>query len=242
MKIYKLGDEVGDEGGAVDNAKFEVTELKQGVKNPNRVNIFIDGKYVFSLDVAQVVEYKLKKGMKLSAEQVAKYKKASEYGKLYQRALEWVLLRPRSERETRDYLRKKCLNNFSRGRSGALAQVLPSSKNVQTFSDEIIAQLKVKGYLDDGRFAEWYIENRFVKKGVARKRLMVELMKKGIKREMAEAALEKVGRDDEEEIKKIVAKKRARYDDEKLISYLVRQGFDYQLARTVVLENPCETD
>lgn len=271
MEIYSLkDDDVEIEGGKNhDGSKFVVTELKQGVKNPNRVNVFIDGKYEFSLDVTQVVEYKLKKGMELTAEQVAEYKKASEYGKLYQRTLEWVLSRPHSERETRDYLRRKCLNNFSRGRSGALAQVLPSSKNiqtfssgadrcncgcpekdvlqlplddVQTFSDEIISRLKTKGYLDDERFAEWYVENRFVKKGVSRKRLMMELMKKGIKRELAEIAINKVGRDDEAEIKKIVAKKRNKYDEEKLISYLVRQGFDYQLVRTVVRENQCETD
>lgn len=81
-----------------------------------------------------------------------------------------------------------------------------------------------------------------MKKGVSRKRLMMELMKKGIKRELAEIAINKVGRDDEAEIKKIVAKKRNKYDEEKLISYLVRQGFDYQLVRTVVRENQCETD
>ena len=244
-----------------DTSDFAVTELRQGAKNPNRVNVFIDGRYEFSLDVAQVVEYRLKKGIRLTAEQVAEYKKASEYGKMYQRTLEWVLSRPHSERETRDYLRRKCLNNFSRGRSGPLGQVLPSSKNVQTFSnktncsncgypsedalqfpDKIISRLKAKGYLDDGRFAEWYVENRFVKKGVSRKRLMMELMKKGIKREMAEIAINKVGRNDEAEIKKIIVKKRTKYDDEKLISYLVRQGFDYQLVRTVVREIRCETD
>ncbi len=225
MEIYKLGDEVG-EGGEVGGAKFEVTELKQGVKNTERVNVFIDGKYEFSLFVSQVVEFGLKKGMKLSAEQVTEYKKASEYGKLYQRALEWVLLRPRSERETRDYLRRKVYDK----------------KLSNEYIDNIIEKLKSKKYLDDERFAEWYVENRFVKKGVARKRLMMELAKKGIKREMAEVALEKVGRDDEEEIKKIVAKKRMKYDDEKLISYLVRQGFDYQLAQTVVRESQSEMD
>lgn len=228
MEIYSLKDSDAKIQGEEDSneQKFAVTELRQGVKNPNRVNVFIDGKYEFSLDVTQVVEYKLKKGMKLTAEQVAEYKKASEYGKLYQRTLEWVLSRPHSERETRDYLRKKIYDK----------------KLDNNYIEKIIEKLKLKKYLDDEKFAEWYVENRFVKKGVSIKRLRLELIKKGIKRELAEAAIAKVGRDDEAEIKKIVAKKRAKYDDEKLISYLVRQGFDYHLAQTVVRENHCETD
>lgn len=261
MEIYSLkDDDVEIEGGKNhDGSKFVVTELKQGVKDPNRVNVFIDGKYEFSLDVTQVVEYKLKKGMELTAEQVAEYKKASEYGKLYQRTLEWVLSRPHSERETHDYLKRKLRTSFS-GRSSRPSlrgDSLPCARkhkcpekdvlqlpldDIQAFSDDIISRLKAKGYLDDERFAEWYVENRFVKKGVSRKRLMMELAKKGIKRELAEVAIDKVGRDDEAEIKKIVAKKRNKYDEEKLISYLVRQGFDYHLAQTVVRENHYETD
>ena len=42
-------------------------------------------------------------------------------------------------------------------------------------------------------------------------------------------------RDDTEEILKMIAKKRGKYDDGKLIQYLCRQGFDYQLVRNLVL-------
>ncbi|MBO7718437.1 RecX family transcriptional regulator, partial [Candidatus Saccharibacteria bacterium] len=79
-----------------------------------------------------------------------------------------------------------------------------------------------------------YVENRFVKKGISKKRLGMELVEKGISRETIERVLEK--RSDEEEIRKIIAKKRAKYDDDKLINYLVRQGFSYQLAQNLVHE------
>ena len=122
MEIYKLKDEipegrkvrknvaVGDGevfDGVGSGPELVITNLKQGVKNPNRVNVFINGKFAFSLDVAQVVDLKLKIGLVVSEEQLAEYKKASEFGKLYQRALEWALMRPRSEREIHDYLNKK---------------------------------------------------------------------------------------------------------------------------------------
>ena len=61
----------------------------------------------------------------------------------------------------------------------------------------------------------------------------MELKKKGISDEIIEKVLG--GRNDEEEILKMIAKKRSKYDDDKLIQYLCRQGFDYQLVQNLVL-------
>ena len=51
-----------------------ITNLKQGVKNPNRVNVFVDGKYSFSLDMAQVVDLGVKVGKEISEEELTEYK------------------------------------------------------------------------------------------------------------------------------------------------------------------------
>ena len=98
------------------NRAKQITDIRQVVKNPERVNVFVDDAFSFSLDVSQVVDFKLKVGMEISEEQLAEYKNASEFGKLYQRALEWVLVRPRSEKEVNDYLMRK-LKMSSSGRS-----------------------------------------------------------------------------------------------------------------------------
>ena len=222
---------------------YRITNLKQGVKNPERVNVFVNGVFAFSLNIAQVVDYKLKVGQEISEEKLAELKKASEFGKMYQRTLEWVLIRPRSVRETKDYLIRK-LKTSSSGRSSRPSSRGSSlrprsncgcpSEDIAEFSDSIISRLINKKYLDDLKFAEWYVENRFVKKGVSKKRLKMELMKKGVSRETIEEVLAKSGRDEKEEILKIIAKKRAKYDDEKLIQYLCRQGFSYELVQNLV--------
>ena len=231
-----------------------ITDIRQGVKNPNRVNVFVDSKYSFSLDVAQVVDYGVKIGLELSAEKLNELKKASEFGKLYQRTLEWVLMRPRSEREVRDYLYRKLRQSSSdalprarlygaRSLNFAPAGALRSSEDmsklpkedISELSREVLSRLVSRGYVDDRKFAEFWAENRFVKKGVSRKRLKMELQKKGIKREIIDEVLD--GRDDEAELRKMIARKRAKYtDDEKLMAYLVRQGFSYDLARKLVQE------
>ena len=207
--------------------KYNITELRQGVKNPNRVNVFVDGKYALSLDVAQVVDMGVKVGETVTADELAEMKKASEYGKLYQRTLEWALTRPHSIRETRDYLVRK----LKMSSSGASERV---REKYSEFSEAIIQRLIERGYLDDRRFAEWYVENRFVKKGVSQRRLKMELIKKGIARDIIDDVIG--GRDDKEELRKMIDKKRAKYTEEKLIAYLVRQGFSYDLVRKLVDE------
>ncbi|MBR2802985.1 RecX family transcriptional regulator [Candidatus Saccharibacteria bacterium] len=217
MEIHKLGDFVSDAKG---EASLKITDIRQAVKNENRVNIFVNGEYSFSLDVAQVVDLGVKKGLVVSEERLAEFKKASEFGKLYQRALEWVLVRPRSTRETRDYLCRK----------------VREKKLDSNYIDEIIDKLTSKKYLEDEKFTQYYVENRFVKKGISSKRLKMELMKKGISHEVIERVMSETGRNDEDEIRKMIMKKRGRYDDEKLIQYLCRQGFQFEMVRNLVHE------
>lgn len=251
MEIYKLNQPIEGDKIAKSDAKLKITDLKQGVKNLNRVNVFVDGKYSFSLDIAQVVDFGVKVGKLVTLEELEELKKASEFGKLYQRALEWVLVRPRSEKETRDYLIRKLYKSSSDalgpahryGRTGAQSLLVSrewSSEDIAKLASEIIERLMAHGYLDDFKFAEWYVENRFVKKGVSARRLKMELMKKGISKDVVDEVLRDSGRNDEDEILKIIAKKRAKYTDEKLIQYLCRQGFPYELASRLV--QSCEMD
>ena len=227
----------------MEKSRLIITNLRQGVKNPNRVNVFVNSKYALSLDVAQVVDLGVKVGLEISEDELEEFKKASEYVKLYQRTLEWVLVRPRSVRETRDYLSKKLKTSSSdsllRARRYGAQSLVPlpvgrvqSSEDILELSENIIQKLLDKKYLDDYKFAEWYVENRFVKKGISKKRLKIELMKKGVAREIVDEVID--DRDDEEEIRKVIAKKRAKYDDEKLMGYLVRQGFSYDLVKQVL--------
>jgi len=197
---------------------YKITGLKQGVKNPDRVNVYVNSKFAFSLDVAQVVDFGIKIGLEIFAEQVEEFKKASEFGKLYQRALEWVLVRPRSKKELYDYLYKKVFEK----------------KLDKNYIGGVIEKLEDKNYINDAKFAEYYVENRFVKKGISAKRLKMELMKKGVAKEIIEEVLKDSGRDETEEIKKVIAKKRNKYDDEKLTQYLCRQGFQYDLVREMI--------
>lgn len=211
MEIIKLGEKEASE-------VLKITDLKQGVRNRDRVNVYVNNEFSFSLDISQVVDLKIKVGRMISDSEFEEFKRASEFGKLYQRALEWVLVRPRSEKEVRDYLYKKIFEK----------------KLDKKYIGLVIEKLRAKKYLDDYRFSEYYVENRFLKKGISKKRLQMELFKKGIKKEIVEEVLSGSDRNDIDEIKKIIAKKRDKYTDEKLIQYLCRQGFLFELSQELV--------
>lgn len=195
----------------------QITTIRQAVKNPNRVNVFLNEKFAFSLDITQCTNFKLKVGQKLNAKKIQEYQRASETGKLYQKTLKWILMRPRSIKETRDYLYGK-------------QKVEITEQDIEM----IIKKLEKKKYLNDWEFAKYYVENRFIKKGISTRRLENELQKKGVEGEIISQILKLDMRDDAQEIQKIIRKKRTKYNDEKLISYLVRQGFDFEMVQNLV--------
>lgn len=102
------------------------------------------------------------------------------------------------------------------------------------FLENILAKLIEKGYVNDQKFAEYFVENRNVKKGISGKRLKMELAKKGVAKDMVEEVMGESERDEETEIMKMIKRKRKKYNKSKLIVYLCRQGFDYELVKELV--------
>lgn len=208
-----------------------VTDIKLQVKNPNRVSIYLDGRYSFSLTVGQLASFNFKKGDDLSLEEVEAYKDESSYGKLKAVALDYLLLRTRSKKEFRDYLFRKTLSTYDKKGKKIIRYTDAQAKRVYEHF------LNTK-YLDDELFAKTWVENRNLKKGVSKKKLYQELKQKGIEDYVIEQALRVSGRDDLGELKKVLAKKAERYkgDDNKLIRYLASLGFNYEDIKKAIEE------
>ncbi len=217
-----------------DEHKLVITQITSGVRDPNRVNVYVNGKFSLSLDIKQVVDLQIKVGKVLSEAELQELHSASEFGKLYQRALEWALMRPRSVWETRDYLKRRQLKRLQLNRKRGHEELKPLPEIQNSAIDSVIERLTSRGYVDDYKFAEFYIENRFVKKGVSRRRLEMELHKKHVPDNIVSEVLANSTRDEDEELAKMIAKKRNKYDTPKLIRYLVGQGFDYQTVKDAV--------
>ena len=215
---------------------FKITDIKQAVKNPNRANIFVNGKYRFSLDIFQLTQLNIKIGAKFSKVEIENLEQQSEFGKLYALALNYCLMRPHSEKEIRDYLWKKTLNRKLKNRkTGEFYE----KKGVSKLSvDQVLDRLIEKKYINDEKFARFWVENRNQRKGSSIKKLKSELFSKGVSAEIIEQILSKSIRNDGEEIQKIITKKAKKYTDEKkLIAYLVRQGFSFDEIKRAILKD-----
>lgn len=196
---------------------MKVTSIKQQVKNPERVSVFVDGKYSFSLNLDELVAQKLKKDMELDEASLKKLKKLSADGKSRARALNWLLIRPHSTRELRDYLRHK--------------------KTEPELADKLTREFTDKKYLNDTAYGRWLVELRS-RAGKSNRAIRAELFKKGLAHEVIEEVMQEAGDAETDRLKELVAKKQklSRYanDPLKLTKYLTSQGFDYHSVKGIV--------
>lgn len=196
---------------------MKITAIKQQVKNPQRVSIFVDEIYSFSLSLDELVTHKLKRDLELSQADIKRLKKISDDGKLRARSLEWLLNRPHSTREFKDYLYRK------------KADPELTAALVQEFSD--------KNYLNEQKFGEWLIDLHR-RRSKSNRAITAELFKKGLGRELIEELMQDGADNEEQRLKELVAKKRqtSRYknDPQKLAKYLTAQGFSYGLVKEIL--------
>lgn len=202
---------------------MKITAISVQKRNPNRVNVSVDGQYRFSLDAYQLLDLGVKVGRDYDELDIKNLEQESQFGKLYSVALEHCLIRPRSVREVRDYLRRKTI--ASRDRTGKVRQAVTPE-----ITERVFSRLIEKNYIDDDdeKFARYWVENRFVKKGISRRKLISELKVKGVDNSIIGKVVGETERDDKYEIQKVIAKKKSRYlDQQKMMAYLARLGFGY---------------
>ncbi len=222
---------------------MKITALTSQQKDPNRVNVIVDGKFRFSLDIFQIADLRIKVGKEYNEPELAELETESQFGKLYSRALEYCLMRPHSSREVRDYLQRKTRPTRKfikstpvRGQtSQGGGKVVERPGVSQEVAERVFGRLVEKGYVDDEKFARFWVENRNQTKGSSLRKLRAELIAKGVDKVIIEQQLAASDRTDTDELQKIIAKKRAKYaDDQKLMQYLARQGFSYDDIKTAI--------
>ena len=189
---------------------MKVTSIKQQVKRGDRYSIFVEGKYAFSLSESALLESKLASGQELTQQQVSEYKQLSADDKLYNRALRYVAMRPRSEWEMQFYLERK----------GASPPLI----------EQITNKLRDIGLLDDKKFAQAFVNDRRLLRPTSRRKLQLELRKKRIANDIIEAVVGSESEDEQTALQAVITSKRRQtkyQDDLKLMQYLARQGFSY---------------
>jgi regulatory protein len=197
-----------------------ITAIEPQKKNPQRVNVYLEGEFSFGL--ASIVAAWLKVGQDLSEEKIASLKADDEREATYQKALHFISYRPRSLAEVR-------LNLLKRGIS-------------EPVIDETLNRLKQAGLVNDEAFAQAWVENRNSFRPRGKPVLRMELRRKGLADEIIQSVLDT--QVDEDSLALEAARKYVRRlaglewpeFRQKLGGFLARRGFSYAVIAPVVSE------
>jgi len=188
---------------------MKITDIRKQLKRPDRVSIFVDDKYRFSLSLNQLALSTLAIGQEINDEKIATFLEKSSYGMLLERALNWALRRHHSKKEIEDYLARKT--------------------DDEAVLKKLFKDIKRHGFVDDARFAEAWVHQRR-QKGSSTYVIRGELIKKGVDEKTISEALEE-GDDELMALKRLIDKKKdmTRYKNkQKFMSFLSSKGYRYQ--------------
>ena len=205
----------------------KITALQVQKRNPNRINIHLDGEYAFGL--ARIVAAWLHIGQTLDEEKIAKLQAEDARERAMQQAMLFLSYRARSEKEIRQNLSKHEIPDV--------------------VIEETLDRLRRNGFADDKQFANAWVENRSTFRPRGRRALTLELRQKGIDDATIESALEDV---DEDTLAYEAGQKKARklkvqeWSEfrKKMSDFLARRGFSYSVIAPIVsrLWNEIHTD
>jgi len=197
---------------------MQITAIEKQ-RRRQRANIYLDGRYAFSLSLEVVAQAGLHEGDALSPQQMHSLHQADVRHQAREAALRLLAYRPRSEAEIRQRLARRRL-----------------PKDV---IQETIARLREQGLLDDAAFARFWVETRDQSSPRGRYLLWRELSAKGIEQETARQAVDNVT---EEDAALRAAQKKARQLQgqdyrvfrRRLGDFLRRRGFSYSTIQTTI--------
>lgn len=196
---------------------MKITDIKQQVKNQSRFSVFVDEKYKFSLSQSGILDTGVKVGKEITQQELDALVDESISDKAYNGAISLIVRRKRSEWEMQEYLKRKDL--------------------APELIQDIVSKLKTYNLLDDSDFAKSWVENRRLLKSTSKRRLQQELRAKRVSDDIIQKTLANDETDEKEVLRNLVErkKKQTRYQDpQKLMAYLIRQGFDYSDVKEVL--------
>ncbi len=139
---------------------MRITALEPQASNPERINLYVDGRFLLGVNTAIVLQLGLQLGQELLPDQLELLRREEAEQRAVDRALNYLSFRPRSREEVRRYLRRK--------------------ETPPEIIDAALARLDRLDFVNDHSFAEFWIGTReqFSPRGA--RALKNELRMKGV--------------------------------------------------------------
>jgi len=201
---------------------MRITALEPQMNNPDRINLFVDGRFLMGVNAVIVLQMGLRLEQELTPEQLEQLQSEEVEQRAVDRDLNFLTYRPRSREEVRRYLRRK--------------------ETPPEIIETALARLDRLDFVNDRTFAGFWIESRehFSPRGA--RALKNELRMKGVERDVVDELVN--DEQDEERALRAGRKKAMTLVNTTNIDYatvrdrlgyfLKRRGFGYQIVTKTV--------
>ena len=192
---------------------MEITGITPQKHNKNRVSVYVDHAYAFSLDEVDLVRLGLNIGRQMTGQDIAACNVESNFSKAKAKALDALSRRAMSIKELRDKLLEKGFD--------------PS------IADMAVDDLIDLGYLDDAAFAALYAEQAIDGKGWGKRKVKYELLQKGVDGAVISEVLEAFDTPPYERMAELLQMKYGSLDvsdrkqKERAARFLASKGYDF---------------
>ncbi len=210
------------------------------------MNVYVDGKFAAGLNLNEIARLGLYNGQEITRTELDKIVKESEFGKLFNAAVNFLSFRPRSEKEIRDYLKKRIKGKESRIKKKKESPPDSEFQKLNPSTTEVITKLSTLGQVNDEAFARWFIDQRHEFKLEGERAIKYELLKKGVDRKLIDrvfASSEDAGNktETEETLARRAVKKKFKTADFcdrktkiKAQRFLLSRGFNWETVSSVI--------
>src|SRR5947209_17623487 len=201
---------------------MKITALEPQATHPERVNVFVDGRFLLGASAEVVLRLGLEPGQELQPHQLEQLRNEEALQQAVDRAYNYLSYRPRSREEVRRYLRRK--------------------ETPPEIIEAALERLDRLDLINDHAFTTFWVESReqFSPRGA--RALKNELRMKGVEREVVE---ELINDDKDGERALLAARKKAlplvripgmdfATFRTRLGSFLQRRGFGYEVSTRTV--------
>lgn len=197
---------------------MKITKIEIQKRNKEKVNIYVDDKYSFSLTLNGLIDSKIKEKDEITQEKIEQLKIEDSPKLAALQAINIISYSMKTEKELRQKLSTKGF-----------------SDNAINYA---VDKMKSYGYIDDENYVTSYIKTRAIPQGWGENKIISNLLKKGVDISIIKEKISELYSDDEkkESILNVASTYLAKIPKEeylkkkqKLYRYLASKGYSYDL-------------
>jgi len=196
---------------------LEITSIEKNKKNRDRLSVYIDGKFAFTISEEDYLSMHLYEKKDITQETIDYIKDTLNFREAKSKAVRYLSLKLRTEQEVRKKLHDDGYDNEC--------------------IEKVVNELMAIGYINNKLYAQKYVFDRSKLKPISKKMMKRELISRGIAEETADEVLDDWKVEDSVVARSLLKRKFGKYDlkDKKILRkaymFLLHRGFSMSIIR-----------